>query len=202
MEICVIEPGGAVAPFLKLTGEAAVGLPERGNELAGVVFDPSGGGMYFGAQRAFGLGAVYEVTGPFREAGRAPRAPARRGRRRRAPLEVPAGRVRRGSRSPRCAARARRRGPRSTSRAELRVALRTDALEERGGRRGSTARPKTVTLDRRRLRRPRGRHGPPARRAPPRRAGCGRRAPRTLQVAITVRAAASPASATRRVRLR
>ena len=42
MDVCVIEPGGAVAPFQKLTGTAAEGLPQRGNEMAGVVFDPSG----------------------------------------------------------------------------------------------------------------------------------------------------------------
>ena len=40
MEICVIEPGGVVAPFLRLTGEAARGLEGRGNELAGVVSTP------------------------------------------------------------------------------------------------------------------------------------------------------------------
>ena len=71
MEICVIDPDGTVAPFLRLTGEAAVGLPERGNELAGAIFDPSGRRLYFAAQRAYGFGAVYEVTGPFRRPGRA-----------------------------------------------------------------------------------------------------------------------------------
>ena len=69
MQICVIEPDGTVAPFLQLTGEAAVGLADRGNELAGVIFDPSHRRLYFSAQRAYGFGAVYEVRGPFHGAG-------------------------------------------------------------------------------------------------------------------------------------
>ncbi|HET8951370.1 MAG TPA: alkaline phosphatase PhoX, partial [Solirubrobacteraceae bacterium] len=75
MEICVIEPDGTVAPFLQLTGEAAVGLPDRGNELAGVIFDPSHGRLYFSAQRAYGFGAVYEVRGPFHGAGASAASP-------------------------------------------------------------------------------------------------------------------------------
>ena len=108
MEICVIEPGGTVAPFLQLTGEAAVGLPGRGNELAGVIFDPSGRRLYFAAQRAFGLGAVYEVTGPFPAAGRrAGSAPRREGRRARPGRGArPAARL-----APGAAARDRGRGP-------------------------------------------------------------------------------------------
>jgi hypothetical protein len=155
MEICVIEPGGAVAPFLRLTGQAAVGLPERGNEMAGVVFDPSGSRLYFAAQRAYGFGAVYEVTGPFRRPGAGARAPGVGRVAAREPLEV---------RAPaRVSLAALRRGvvvdlwldeP-----AELRVALRTDALKRVAGRRGSTARPETVMLDRRRLSKARaGRH--------------------------------------------
>jgi hypothetical protein len=148
MEICLIEPGGAVAPFLRLTGEAAEGLPERGNEMAGVVFDPSGERLYFAAQRAYGFGVVYEVTGPFRRP-----APVRR-----API---AARLPKAARSPEVDARRRialgalrRRGllvdvwleeP-----GELRVALRTDDLVQVAGRGGSTRRPRTVTLDRRR----------------------------------------------------
>jgi len=42
------------------------GPNHSGSELAGVIFDPSGTRMYFASQRAFGTGAVYEVTGPFR----------------------------------------------------------------------------------------------------------------------------------------
>jgi hypothetical protein len=149
MEICVIESGGVVAPFLRLTGEAAVGLPNLGNELAGVVFDPSGKRMYFAAQRAFGLGAVYEVSGPFRGAGR-PRAPIAAG----LPPTAPALHVRLVRRI--SLRRLRRRGLlvriQVDGPAELRVALRTDDLRRVPGKRGSTARPVTVTLARRRRR--------------------------------------------------
>jgi uncharacterized protein len=72
MEIGLITPDRKVAPFLRLPG------PEhQGSELAGVCFAPSGTRMYFASQRAFpaiqgepqsGPGAVYEVTGPFRQA--------------------------------------------------------------------------------------------------------------------------------------
>ena len=157
MEICVIEPDGTVAPFLRLTGEAAVGLPSLGNELSGVIFAPSGDRMYFAAQRAFGFGAVYEVTGPFRAATgtrrREPGAPRRR----------PVCHAGRGP-APACAcacarrislAALRRRGVlvevRLDAPAALRVALRTDDLRRVPGRRGSTERPHTVTLDRRRI---------------------------------------------------
>jgi hypothetical protein len=49
------------ARFLTVSGPN-----HSGSELAGVIFDPSGTRMYFSSQRAFGTGAVYEVTGPFR----------------------------------------------------------------------------------------------------------------------------------------
>ncbi len=153
MEICVIEPDGTVAPFLRLTGEAAVGLPSLGNELTGVVFSPSGDRMYFAAQRAHGFGAIYEVAGPFRPAtGPRLSEPG-------APLagHLPTGdpglrvRVRRRI----SLAALRRRGVlvevRLDAPAALRVALRTDDLRRVPGRRGSTERPQTVTLDRRRI---------------------------------------------------
>jgi hypothetical protein len=150
MEICVIDPDGAVAPFLRLTGEAAEGLPERGNEMAGVVFDPSGRRLYFSAQRAYGFGVVYEVTGPFRRPAGAPGAPAVG----RVAAPGPAGPevdVRRRV----SLAALRGRGlvvdVRLDEPGELRVALRTDDLRTVAGRRGSTARPQTVTLDCRRL---------------------------------------------------
>ena len=155
MEICVIEPDGTVAPFLRLTGEAAVGLPSLGNELSGVVFSPSGDRMYFAAQRAFGFGAVYEVTGPFRAATGA----RRRSRERRSRAICPTPGIR-----PACACACRRRISLAALRrrgllvevrldapAALRVALRTDDLRRVPGRRGSTERPHTVTLDRRRI---------------------------------------------------
>lgn len=60
-----------VSNFLRLTG------PQHGNpqtaaasELTGVTFDPSGDRMYFASQRAFGVGIIYEITGPFRPARR------------------------------------------------------------------------------------------------------------------------------------
>lgn len=150
MEICVIEPGGAVAPFLRLVGEAATGLPERGNELAGVVFDPSGERLYFSAQRAYGFGVVYEVTGPFRS-GQAVPAPiaagvpsgGSRGLRVRAPRRISLAALRRSG----LPVEIRVEAPTA-----LRVALRTDDLRRVPGARGSTQRPRTVTLDRRRLR--------------------------------------------------
>jgi hypothetical protein len=137
-----------VAPFLRLVGEAAAGLPERGNELAGVVFDPSGERLYFAAQRAYGFGVVYEVSGPFRRPAGAPGAPVARHVVTGGPgaLEVD---VRR-----RVSLAALRRGlPIDVwldEPGELRVALRTDDLKTVRGQRGSTPRPATVTLDRRR----------------------------------------------------
>lgn len=75
MEIALIAPDRKVSPFLRFVGENHVYQPP--SEVAGVVFDPSGTRMYFSSQRAYplpsgelsvapGLGAVYEVTGPFR----------------------------------------------------------------------------------------------------------------------------------------
>ena len=40
--------------------------PHDPSETVGLTFDPSGTRLYFGSQRAFGTGVVYEVTGPFR----------------------------------------------------------------------------------------------------------------------------------------
>lgn len=82
MEIGLITPDRKVSPFLRFVGENHVFQPP--SEVAGVVFDPSGTRMYFSSQRAYplpsgglsvagrlptGLGAVYEVTGPFRLLG-------------------------------------------------------------------------------------------------------------------------------------
>lgn len=67
LDLGIITPEGEVARFLKLTG------PQHGrgtaiSEVTGPVFDPSGRRLYFSSQRAFGLGQVYEITGPFRQA--------------------------------------------------------------------------------------------------------------------------------------
>jgi len=78
-DICLITPGFEVSRFLKLDpnihGGPPEGSPFADNETVGVVFDPSGGRMYFGAQRSFPLvvdqlprGVVYEIEGPFRRA--------------------------------------------------------------------------------------------------------------------------------------
>jgi uncharacterized protein len=72
IDIGVIERNGSVSRFLSVTGPQ-----HRGSELTGVTFDPTGSRMYFSSQRAFpksdtlpGPGAIYEITGPFREAAR------------------------------------------------------------------------------------------------------------------------------------
>lgn len=67
IDIGVFDRAGRVSRFLSVTGDYHVG-----SELTGVVFDPSGGRMYFASQRAGGRdgmpgpGAIYEVSGPFR----------------------------------------------------------------------------------------------------------------------------------------
>jgi sugar lactone lactonase YvrE len=63
LDIGILTPEGEVARFL-----TASGSQHEMSELAGVCFDPSGKRMYFGAQRSLGgPGALFEVTGPFRE---------------------------------------------------------------------------------------------------------------------------------------
>jgi hypothetical protein len=66
MDVCIISREGEVARFAKLTG-AENFLPDAAeSEITGVCFDPSGQRMYFGSQRAAGVGAIYEISGPFR----------------------------------------------------------------------------------------------------------------------------------------
>ena len=203
MEICVIEPGGTVAPFLRLTGEAAEGLPGRGNELAGVVFDPSERRMYFGAQRAYGFGAVYEVTGPFRRPARVPKAPVAQG----LPPAVDGAPELRAPRRISLAA-LRKRGlrvdVRLEERGDLQVALRTDGLRNVPGNRGSTQRPKTVTLDRRRRANARaGRHRIRLRVSPAEARRLKRARPVELRVAVVVKLKSGVRQVeTARVRLR
>jgi sugar lactone lactonase YvrE len=63
LDIGLLTPEGEVARFLTATG-----MQHEQSELTGVCFDPSGKRMYFAAQRSLGgPGAVFEVTGPFRE---------------------------------------------------------------------------------------------------------------------------------------
>src|SRR5215217_3319134 len=146
MEICVIEPDSTVGPFLQLTGEAAIGLPDRGNEMAGVIFDPSHRRLYFSAQRAYGFGAVYEVRGPFHAAGgtvptaaSAPAGGGLTGLIRRAPERV---------RLDVLASRGLAIDLRPGEADSVVAALRSDELGRVPGKRGSTARPHTVTLAR------------------------------------------------------
>jgi secreted PhoX family phosphatase len=69
MDICVITPGGVVAPFLRVPGQA-------GSEITGPAFSPAGNRLYFSSQRGTtGTnegGITYEVTGPFRRGVRDP----------------------------------------------------------------------------------------------------------------------------------
>jgi hypothetical protein len=62
-EICLITPDRQVAD-VHAPGPGLHAGTAAGNESVGVVFDPSGQRMYFGVQRSFGQGVVYEVTGP------------------------------------------------------------------------------------------------------------------------------------------
>lgn len=67
LDIAIVTREREVARFLKVTGpQHGVAGSEAMSELAGVIFDPSGTRMYFASQRAFGVGVIYEVTGPFR----------------------------------------------------------------------------------------------------------------------------------------
>ncbi|MGH2954767.1 MAG: alkaline phosphatase PhoX [Solirubrobacterales bacterium] len=81
-DVVLITPGGpnhraprTVARFAKLTGPEH-GAPETdlSSEVAGVCFNPRGDRVYFASQRAGVVGAVYEVSGPFRRRRRRRRA--------------------------------------------------------------------------------------------------------------------------------
>ena len=67
LDICLITPTREVASFVRLDPMFHEGPAGFGNEVCGVVFDPSGGRMYFSVQRTNNTGVVYEVTGPFRQ---------------------------------------------------------------------------------------------------------------------------------------
>ena len=67
LDICLITPQREVASFVRLDPTVHSGIPGLGNEICGVIFDPSGTRMYFSVQRSFQFGVVYEVTGPFRQ---------------------------------------------------------------------------------------------------------------------------------------
>ena len=60
MELVLLEPSGAVSPFLRVTNQS-------GSEITGPAFSPDGSRLYFSSQRGGnGTGITYEVTGPFR----------------------------------------------------------------------------------------------------------------------------------------
>lgn len=136
----IITPEREAARFMSVTGVGQVapeGPPEDvQNEITGVIFDPSGTRMFFSAQRSFGVGAIYEITGPFRQERVAPAAgpPLR--------LEAPA-------RVP--LAEALRHGPRVGVRvgrpAAITVRLRASVPGRRKGSR------RTITVAKRRLER-------------------------------------------------
>lgn len=66
MDICMITREGEVARFAKFTGGEHFLPGEAASEITGVTFSPDGSRMYAASQRAGGIGAVYEITGPFR----------------------------------------------------------------------------------------------------------------------------------------
>jgi hypothetical protein len=74
MEIGLITPEREVSPFLRFTGDAHPTEGQFKSEVCGVIFDPSGTRLYCTSQRAHppgpgapGPGAVYEISGPFRQ---------------------------------------------------------------------------------------------------------------------------------------
>ena len=145
MEICLITPDRTVAAFLQLTGAAAQGPADRGNELAGVAFNPAGDRMYFSAQRAHDVGVTYEVRGPFAGAGSPPPAvpvrrpgPASAALAVRAPARVTLAELRDGVTIE----------VRSTQGGRAVAALRSPELGRVPGQRGSTVRPRNVTVAR------------------------------------------------------
>ena len=166
MEIGLITPEREVSPFLRFTGPAHPVEGEFKSEVCGVVFDPSGTRMYCTSQRAHpqspnapGPGAVYEISGPFRQpltpgAGSPFGLPA--GERRSGPLRGGEGELR---------VKVRRRiGRRTLLRRGLVIEIRAPAgarvvavldtpdLLRSPGPDGTTERPRTVALARRRFR--------------------------------------------------
>jgi uncharacterized protein len=218
MEIGLITPEREVSPFLRFTGPAHPVEGAFKSEVCGVVFDPSGTRMYCTSQRAHplspgapGPGAVYEISGPFREsptpgAGSQFGPPA--GERRSGPLRNGDGELRVTAR--------RRIGRRALLRRGLEIEVRAPAgarvaavldssdLLRSSGPNGTTERPRTVVLARRRFRgldrprRPRLRLGPAARRRLRRR----RRRPLTARLLVTARLPSGRRlSAVRRIRV-
>ena len=137
----MISPEREVAPFLQLTRLAA----HRERAHAARYSTRPGTRFYFSSQRAFGPGAIYEVTGPFRQERPPERFPPE-------PARERAGVDRRSQRCPGAACPSRCASSRAV---ELSLALRTQRLPAGPPRRAQ---------------RPGGR--PPARPRQPERAGC------------------------------
>ena len=165
MEIGLISPERSVSAFLRF-----VGTDHDGSEVCGAAFDPSGKRLYLTSQRAFPAGppagevpqpggAVYEVSGPFRDgatSGVADPLPAGE-QRPNGPLNP-----RRDSSGPRLGVRVVGRGRRapllarglpvrvrSSKSARVALTLTTANLVQRPDPNGGTPRPRTIRLSRR-----------------------------------------------------
>ena len=172
MEIGLITPEREVSPFLRFAGPAHPTEGEFKSEVCGVIFDPSGTRMYCTSQRSYppsantpGPGAVYEISGPFKQpAGGAAGSPfgIPAGERRDGPLRRRETELRVKS-AKRISRRAlRRRGllieVSAPAGARVSAVLDTADLRRHPGPNGTSDRPHTVALARRRLlvrRRPR-----------------------------------------------
>jgi secreted PhoX family phosphatase len=169
MEIGLITPQCEVSPFLRFTGTAHPTTGEYKSEVCGVVFDPSGTRMYCTSQRAHpqsasapGPGAVYEISGPFLQPAGGARSPfgqpvgERRGGRALSEPRALSVQVqpRVGSRS--LGAAGLEVSVRAPARAQVTLQLETADLLRTPGPDGTTARPRTVLLARRRFRATRG----------------------------------------------
>jgi hypothetical protein len=188
MEIGLITPEREVSPFLRFTGDAHPVEGEFKSEVCGVIFDPSGTRLYCTSQRSYppgpggpGPGAVYEISGPFRQPA-TPRSgttfgpPA--GERSSGPLldaqDESNAMVRVAVRREIGRRRLLRRGlvveVRAPAGAQVSVVLDSAELLRESAQDATAARPRTVVLARRRFRalerarRPRLRLGPSARR--------------------------------------
>jgi hypothetical protein len=71
LDVCILTPDGQLDRFLKITG-----AEHAGSEVIGLTFNPDGTRFYVGSQRAGTVGAVYEISGPFRPYTPPPAPPA------------------------------------------------------------------------------------------------------------------------------
>ena len=166
MEIGLITPEREVSPFLRFNGPAHPTEGQWKSEVCGVIFDPSGTRMYCTSQRSYppdastpGPGAVYEISGPFRQpAGGAAASPfgIPAGERRSGPLQEESSELRVKA-ARRITSRAlRRRGllveVDAPAGARVTAVLETADLRRDPGPGGTADRPRTVALSRRTLR--------------------------------------------------